>query len=532
MKKITLALLLAIFCTTLSIHAQGDSKSFTPEQKFLRTMQLLRTSYVDSVDMERLVEHGIKMMLEHLDPHSVYMTADEVKRANEPLQGNFEGVGIQFQIIRDTVHVISTISGGPSEEVGIIAGDRIVEIDGEAFVGSIVTNTSVADKLRGTKGTKVIIGILRGSAEEILQFEVIRDKIPIYSVDAAFMLDDKTGFIKINRFSGTTMDEFNEAMNKLKSQNMQNLVLDLRNNSGGFLKTSIDLADQFLDRNLMIVYTEGVNMRGDKYYSTSKGAFKEGKLVVLIDHGSASASEIVSGAVQDWDRGVLIGRRSYGKGLVQKPFNYPDGSAVRLTTARYYTPTGRCIQKPYDDDKKKYLLELNERLESGELVSMDSLSFPDSLMFTTPNGRKVYGGGGVLPDVFVPIDTNKVSQYYIDISRKNIFNQFVADYLQKNRKSLKKQFETVDAFKTAYLPKADELIEELMLYADKLEVERTELSDDTRKFMGYVLVGLLARNLYDQQAYFIILLDLDVEIAKALEILYSDQYEKILGKKE
>jgi carboxyl-terminal processing protease len=509
------------------LYSQSD-KTFTPEQKFLRTMQLLRTAYVDSVDLEYIVEIGIVSMLEHLDPHSVYMTADEVKKSNEPLQGNFEGIGIQFQIIRDTVNVIATISGGPSEEVGLMAGDKIVTIDGEHFVGEMVTNTSVSDRLRGKKGTKVVVGIVRPPSDKIITFDIIRDKIPIYSVDASFMIDDRIGYIKINRFSNTTIDEFEKAMDELNTQDVQDLIVDLRNNSGGYLKTAIDLVDQFFDRDKLIVYTQGVNLTGDKYYSTSNGKFKYGRVIIIIDEGSASASEILAGAIQDWDRGVVIGRRSYGKGLVQKPFTYPDGSAVRLTTARYYTPTGRCIQKPYDDDKKKYLTELNERLENGELVSMDSISFPDSLMYTTPAGRKVYGGGGVMPDIFVPIDTTRLSDYYVEIARKNMFNIFIADFMQENRKALQEQFKNVSNFKDVWIPKSDELVNEMIEYASEQGIEFTEISDETREFMGYILVAQVARNLFEQEAYYQVVMDIDDEIQEALRILNSDEYNKIL----
>ncbi len=504
---------------------------FTSEHKILRTLQLLRSSYVDSVDIDKVVEHGIKMMLEHLDPHSVYMTAEEVRRANEPLLGSFEGIGIQYHIIRDTVNVISTISGGPSEVVGIMAGDKIVEIDGESFVGSIVTNTNVFSKLRGKKGTKVTVGVIRTHTENIITFEIIRDKIPINSVDAAFMLDEKTGFIKLNRFSGTTISEFNDAVDKLKKSNMQNLIIDLRNNSGGFLKSAIDFTDHFFDIGKLIVYTEGLNTRNEKYFSTSAGAFKNGKLVILIDQGSASACEIVSGAVQDWDRGVLVGRRTYGKGLVQKPFNFPDTSAIRLTIARYYTPSGRCIQKPYDDDKKKYLKELNDRLEKGELVNIDSVVFPDTLLYFTAAGRKVYGGGGIMPDIFVPIDTNRLNDYYAELLRKNIFNQFVVDYLNKNRKNLLKQYPSVDDFKKTFISQADSFVDEIIEYATAQGIEQTEISEKSHEFIGYVIIALIARNLYDTQAYFAIMIDIDIELNKALEILTSGEYENILSQK-
>jgi carboxyl-terminal processing protease len=527
--KIKIIISISLMFLFLGTYSQSE-RVFTPEQKFLRTLTLLKTHYVDTVNIEKAVESAIRGMLEKLDPHSVYMTPEETRRANEPLQGNFEGVGIQFQVIRDTVHIISTITGGPSEEVGIMPGDKIVEIDGENFTGSIVTNTSVAGKLRGQKGTKVLIGILRGTTESIISFEVIRDRIPIYSVDASFMLDENIGYIKVNRFSSTTMSEFEEAMKKLKEMGMKELVLDLRNNSGGFLRTAVEMSDQFFEKDKLIVYTEGVNMKGDRYFSSNKGLFIDGKLVVLIDHGSASASEIVSGAVQDWDRGVVIGRRSYGKGLVQRPFNYPDGSAVRLTTARYYTPTGRSIQKPYDDDKKKYMQELNDRLEKGEMVSIDSLDFPDSLMFTTPSGRQVYGGGGIMPDIFVPLDTARLSDYYIELSRKNIFNQFVSDYMQRNRKELRNKYPTVAELKADYVLKFDDLIEEIMSYAEKNGIEKSEMTEESKNFMGYVLVALIARNVFDQQAYFQVMMDIDTEIQQALSVLKSDQYQIILSK--
>lgn len=528
MKRLfTLFLALSLFAA-ISTHAQTDD-TFTPEQKFLRTMQLLRTAYVDSVNMEKLVEYGISMMLEHLDPHSVYMTAEEVQRSNEPLQGNFEGIGIQFQIIRDTVHVISTISGGPSEEVGIMGGDKIVAIDGEAFVGAEINNTVVTEKLRGKKGTKVIVGIVRYPSTEIIEFEIIRDKIPIYSIDAAFMLNETTGYIKINRFSNTTMDEFADAMKKLKELNMKELIIDLRNNSGGYLRTAIDLTDQFFDRDKLIVYTEGVNMSGEKYFSTSKGEYKTGKLIVLVDQGSASASEIFAGAIQDLDRGIVLGRRTFGKGLVQKPYSYPDGSAVRLTTARYYTPTGRCIQKPYDEDKSKYINELNDRLESGELLSIDSVHFPDSLKYTTPGGRIVYGGGGVMPDIYVPLDTTRLSEFYIELTRKNIINQFIGDYMQTHRKQLKNEYQTLRAFKLDYIPKIDELVAELVVYATNAGLEPQEMDSVTREFLGYIVVAQIARQLFDQSAYYEIIIDIDNEIIRALEVMKDDSYFKGLN---
>src|SRR5690554_6462297 len=409
--------------------------------KFGRLLRLIDGYYVDSANVDDLTEKAIVHMLGELDPHSVYISKDEVEKMNEPLQGNFEGIGISFNIFKDTLFVTTIIPGGPSEKVGIRAGDRITKVDNENIAGTGIQNSDVLNLLRGEKGTTVEVQILRRSTDGMLDFTIVRDKIPRYSLDASYMLDDETGFIKLNKFSATTTNEFTEAINELKSQNMRNLILDLRGNGGGYLKTAIDISDQFLDNNKLIVYTDGHNDPKREYKATSGGIFKEGNLVILVDESSASASEIVSGAVQDWDRGLIIGRRAFGQGLVQKPYFLTDGSMVRLTTAHYYTPSGRGIQKPYKGGVEEYKRDYMDRFNSGQLFSADSIIFPDSLQYNTlVNGRKVYGGGGIMPDIFIPMDTSSYNQYYSRLRRNNIVYNFVLDYVDDNRQYLKKEF--------------------------------------------------------------------------------------------
>jgi len=516
--------ILAVFAIIISVAAIGQKeRDFTPEQKFLRTLRIINNNYVDSVDVDKLVEHAVKSMLEHLDPHSVYMTAEEIKRANEPLLGNFEGVGIQFQIIRDTINVMGVIPGGPSEQIGIQAGDKIVTIDNENVFGSIVSNSLVMSKLRGDKGTKVKVGIIRFPAETIIEYEIIRDRIPINSLDASYMIEDNIGYIKLNRFSNTTMNEFIPAIQDLKKQKMKSLILDLRGNSGGFLRTAIELTDQFFDRDKLLVYTEGLFAPTEKTFSTSTGEYKGGRLVVLVDQGSASASEILAGAIQDWDRGIIIGRRTFGKGLVQKPFTLSDGSVIRLTTARYYTPSGRCIQKPYDDDKKAYQRELRERLDRGEYVNQDSIKFPDSLMYKTSKGRNVYGGGGIMPDIFVSMDTTRLDDFYVEIMRKNAINIFVSDYLRDSRRELTMRYATVDAFKNDIKKNADILLKKFTDYLKNLEIVIPEIDDETQNYMLYIINANIARSIFDNQAFYQVIREIDNEINKAIEVIKDNK---------
>ncbi len=416
------------------------------QQKMNRFLQFLNYFYVDKVDFKKNVEKGIIEMLKDLDPHSTYIPKEDVVRSNEPLQGNFEGIGVQFQIIKDTIVVVQPIKGGPSEKVGIMIGDKIIQIDDSVAVGEICTNAWVYTKLRGVKGTKVKVHIKRGKEPNPLVFNIIRDKIPINSIEAYFMVDKEIAYIKLDRFAQTTKEEFISAMQALKAQGMQSLIFDLRGNTGGFLSAAIDIVDEFIEPNNLVVYTQNNQNNNRVNYNTrSKGIFEKGRLVIIIDEYSASASEIVSGAVQDWDRGIIIGRRSFGKGLVQTPTMLNDSSQIRLTTSRYYIPSGRCIQKPYEKIED-YNKDLINRYNAGELTHADSIHFPDSLKYTTTNGRIVYGGGGIMPDIFIPMDTIKVSDYYWQLFRHNIFNQYVMAYLEQNKQHLLNTYPTFEVF--------------------------------------------------------------------------------------
>ncbi|PKP03269.1 MAG: peptidase S41 [Bacteroidetes bacterium HGW-Bacteroidetes-6] len=514
--RLVFALMFVAFVSLVS--AQHDPSK--TDDKFRRALQIMRVSYVDSIDEEHLTEIAIVKMLEELDPHSVYMSAEDIKKANEPLEGNFEGVGIQFQIIRDTINVVDVIAGGPSETVGIHGGDKIVSIDAEQSTGKEIDNDFVIKHLRGTKGTQVVVGIFRKGEKDIIDFTITRDKIPIHSVDAAYMVTPEIGYIKVNRFAANTMDEFADAIKELRESNYKSLILDLRGNSGGYLRTSVDLADQFLPKDQLIVYTQGRSESRVDYNATSKGSFEKGKLVVLIDEGSASASEIVTGALQDCDRALVIGRRSYGKGLVQRPFSLPDGSAMRLTVARYYTPSGRCIQKPYDEGHESYYKDLSDRMEHGELVHPDSIKFPDSLRYKTIAGRVVYGGGGIMPDIFIPLDTNKYSDYYTKLIRKNVFSIFTQDYLQENRGKLMEQFSNIDKFRSSYKI-SDEFMKEFFNYVETDVAFEQAGYDQSKEIIQTILRAYLARSLYGPEAYYVIVGDIDTELQKAIESIQT-----------
>ncbi|MDA3865920.1 MAG: S41 family peptidase [Salinivirgaceae bacterium] len=498
--------------------------------KFAKTFSIIEQNYVDSVDRPHLLETAIVKMLEELDPHSVYISKEDLKKMNEPLEGSFDGIGIQFNILRDTLMVVATITGGPSEKVGLMAGDQIIEVDSEEIAGMGIKNSDVFDLLRGKKGTKVEVKVKRQGLKKPIDFTITRGKIPINSLDAAYSVDESTIYVKINRFSATTMNEYKEYFKKVSTKKTKNLILDLTANGGGYLKTAIDLADEFLSDDKMIVYTEGLNADKEDYRSSSSGFFKEGKVVIMIDEGSASASEIVSGAIQDWDRGVIVGRRSFGKGLVQKPFMLPDGSAMRLTIARYHTPSGRVIQKPYDKGVKKYRRDLLERYEHGEFMHQDSIDFPDSLTYKTlTNKRTVYGGGGVMPDVFVPIDTTHYSDFYRDLIRKGIFNQFILSEVNSNRTQLLEEYPDFKSFKANYTP-SQKFYEKLLAYAKdkKVEPENDDLerSEDAIKQQ---IKALVARNLYGYHEFFELINPLDPIYLKAVEIITDDKtYNTIL----
>jgi carboxyl-terminal processing protease len=509
-----------IISFSLILLFQSSNAQVFNEQiyKFSKALGSISGFYVDSVDQDRLVEHAIIEMLKELDPHSVYINKDDVKAMNEPLQGNFEGIGVQFNLLNDTIYIISPISGGPSEKVGIRAGDRIIRINTEDVIG--ITNMQVREKLMGEKGTVVTVTIKRRNEPSLLDFTITRDKIPIYSLDAAYMADDETGYIRLNRFSFTTVKEFEQALEKLKKQKMKNLILDLRDNGGGYLQESITLSDHFLDQNKMIVYTEGLNISKMDYTASRGGGFTDGRLVILLNENSASASEIVAGAVQDWDRGIIVGRRSFGKGLVQRPVNLPDGSMLRLTVARYFTPTGRLIQRPYDEGNDEYAMEGRRRYSNGEYFSRDSILLDHSLKYLTKvNQRPVYGGGGIVPDVFVPYDTTFITGYYQRLFRQGIFNTFILNYLDVNRKQLEMQYPDFRKYNREFLID-DSLLSEFTDYAAEMGVPLDEKDFKiSEPLIANQLKALIARDLWTISEYFEIINANDDDFLKALEII-------------
>jgi carboxyl-terminal processing protease len=474
--------------------------------------------YVDTVNARRLMEQTIGDMLHSLDPHSSYIPADELQATNEPLEGNFEGIGIEFHIQNDTIMVVSAIAGGPSEQLGIRAGDRIVKVEGKNVANIHISNSQVMQQLRGPGGTKVKVTIFRRATGKFIDYTIVRGRIPIYSVDVGYMVTPKTGYIKVSHFAEHTYEEYLKAFTALKEAGMKNLVLDLRGNPGGYLKTAIQLADEFLPKGRLVVYTEGRARPKEKYEATESGLFEKGKLVVLVDEGSASASEIVSGAVQDWDRATIVGRRTFGKGLVQEQSEFPDGSAIRLTVARYFTPTGRCIQKPYDGDYLDYESELINRLQHGELLSQDSIRFSDSLKFTTPGGKTVYGGGGIMPDVFVPLDTEATSGFYSAAGGRGLITQFAYDYLDRNRSvfSNYKDFADFDASFEIGEPVYRDFLE----YCFANGVDRSEYGTDiARPFIETQLKALIARQLWKNDGYYPVILRNDRTLKEAIRLL-------------
>ncbi len=515
--------------TTTAQNQQPQSKAQMNAQKLATTLYLIENFYVDTANTDKVTEDAIIAALKELDPHSAYISKKDVEKANEPLVGSFEGIGVTFQLIRDTITVISPTAGGPSEKVGIMAGDQFVKIDGEEAVGKKVDNEYVQKHLRGKKGTKVTVSVKRGSDPELIDFEIIRDKIPLNSINAAYMLDKHIGYIKLDRFAQESTKEFKEAFAKLQAQGMESLVFDLRGNTGGYLNTAIEMVDQFIGEDKLIVFTEGLRSPRQEWRSTKDGLYTSGKLVVLIDEGSASASEILSGAIQDHDRGVVIGRRSFGKGLVQRPFNLPDGAVIRLTTARYHTPSGRCIQRPYENGVEDYAKEMTKRLEHGEYFHADSIHFPDSLKYKTDGGRTVYGGGGIMPDIFIPVDTSYNSKLYTNLVRKGALNRFTTDYGLKHRDEIKAQYGDFERFNKDFVVGQD-LINGLKKAATEAKVEwDDEQFAHSEKFIFLQIKALIARNVWETQEYYRVMASEDTGVKKALEILGNDkEYKRIL----
>ncbi len=525
--------ILLLFLLTAWSSSYGQQIFSEQTLKFGRALALVEAFYVDSTDAEKLTEKAIVEMLQSLDPHSVYLTREETEESNETLNGNFEGIGIQFNILYDSIIVISPIPGGPSEAVGLRAGDRIVGISGESVAGIGITTNGVRKRLLGDKGTKVEISVFRRGEKNLLDFTITRDKIPVNSLDAAYMLDDNTGFIKLNRFAATSADEFDAAVASLKRSGMNNLVLDLRNNTGGYLDAAIKITDKFFDEKRLLVYLEGLHTSRQNYYSEKGGGLSDARIVVLVDEGSASASEILSGALQDWDRGVILGRRTFGKGLVQNGFGFPDGSMMRLTIARYFTPTGRLIQRPYNDGVDKYISDYLKRYTDGELMSADSIHFPDSLKYSTLiNGRTVYGGGGIMPDVFLPVDTTGFSPYYSQLVRKNVITEFSLDYTDRHRNDLERKYRTFDQFKSDFAFSEKDK-KDFIQRAAGLGVDFSQAQYDlSEELIFKILKGLVARDIWDMSEYYQVVYEDDPAIIKAKNIIADTQnYNRLLGVK-
>jgi len=479
--------------------------------------------YVDSVDRNNISEQGINGILDNLDPHSQYITAEDYNAVNEPLLGNFEGIGIQFRIEKDTIAVIQTIPGGPSEKVGLLAGDRLVYVDDSLVAGVGIDNDGAMKRLKGKRGTKVDVGIFRRGLSDLLNFEITRDVIPTFSIDIAFMPEDELGYIKVSKFSATTKEEFQEAADKLLDEGMQKLILDLRGNTGGYLQAAIAMADEFLEKDKLIVYTEGNNQPKETFYARRSGKLENTEVAVLIDGVTASASEIVAGALQDNDRGTIIGRRSYGKGLVQRQLDLLDGSALRLTIARYYTPTGRCIQKPYKRENgfEEYYSESYHRYMNGEMEDADSIPVNDSLEYTTPGGKTVYGGGGIMPDIYVPLSTDDDLNYFNELVRKGLIFRFAFEYTDKNRKDLLK-YENFEDFNKQF-DTGSVLFAEFVEFATENGVDQIELITAlSEKHIKYRMKAFISRNLFDNKGFYPVLLQTDDVFEKAVEILFEE----------
>lgn len=585
MKKVIL-FLFAIQAFSLFAQKGNEDVLKMSNIKATQTLGMIDYFYVDTTDLNRICEKGIEAMLKELDPHSVFIDKDEVAKMNEPLVGNFDGIGVSFQLLDDTIHVVDVISGGPSEKVGVLAGDKIVKVDDMPATGDTIKNDWVFKHLRGKKGTKVSVSVIRGKSKTPIVFEIKRDKIPINSIDTWFMIDKEIGYIRLNRFAQSSNEEMVQAIIELQSEGMQSLILDLRGNGGGYLNVAVDICDQFLSGDKLIVYTKGAKSPRQELKAQKKGLFEQGRLVIMVDESSASASEILSGAVQDWDRGVIVGRRTFGKGLVQRPFDMYDGSQIRLTTSRYYTPSGRCIQKPYDAGVEEYQMDYYNRLSHGELLSADSVHFADSLRCFTSGNRLVYGGGGIMPDVFVPIDTMRASDYMINLRSKGLFNSFALNWTEENREQFLKKAPTYDKFSKEYekmnvlsefekyaeqegvsrnaikkewvnimvsdylkkemsdstarsyesysdyaesLISDDKMLKEIMQKAKEEDKKNDLINKESDKYIASTIKALIARNLYGVKYYYMTTFENDRELKEAIDVLKDNKkYNSIL----
>ena len=501
-------------------HFSGNKLGIinTSSNKLNALLRIIDDQYVDTVNMGELVEEAMPQILSELDPHSSYIPAKDLEAVNADLKGSFSGIGIQFTIQNDTIHVNSVIQGGPSEKVGLMAGDRIVEVDDSAFVGKIVTNSEAMKRLKGEKGSKVKLGVYRPGEKDLLHFTVIRGNIPVKSIDAAYMINEKVGYIKVNKFGETTYPELLIALAKLNQKNCEGLIVDLRGNTGGYMAAAIQMVNEFLPNNRLIVYTQGRKSPREDYNSNGTGSNQKMPLVVLVDEGSASASEIFAGAIQDNDRGTIVGRRSFGKGLVQQPIEFSDGSAIRLTIARYYTPSGRCIQKPYEKGKEsEYELDLLTRYEHGEFFSADSIKQDETEVYHTRLGRPVYGGGGIMPDIFVPQDTTGMTSYFRMAANRGLIIRYTFDYTDQNRSTLQK-YDTPEKME-AYL-QGQNLLNKFAAWAEKKGLKRrNNLMMKSRRLFEMGLYGNIIYNMLGMEAYVEYLNESDKTVLKAVEIL-------------
>jgi len=483
--------------------------------KLTSVLKYIENDYVDTVGMSRLVELALPAVLKNLDPHSIYIPAKEFQNMNEPLEGGFDGIGVQFNMPNDTIVVINPVKGGPSERLGILAGDRIIKINEKNVAGIKFPQDSVPKLLKGSTGTKVRVGIKRKGVNELIDFEITRAKIPIYSVDISYMLTNEIGYIKISTFAKTTYQEFLSATEKLKGMGMKKLILDLRGNNGGYMDAATNIADEFLDSTNLIVYTQGKSRPRQNIYSNPGGECVDEKLIILIDEFSASASEILAGAIQDNDRGTIIGRRSFGKGLVQEQVYFKDGSALRLTTARYYTPSGRSIQKHYNPGDDEYFNDISNRYRHGEFQEVDSIKFADSLKFHTSKGRVVYGGGGIMPDVFIPLDTNGISPYLTKVANRNLIYRFSFEFTDRHRNEVRniKDFESVKKYLNSF-----DLLKEFIAYAQKNGVPANEKQiEHSRLILNIQLKAVIARNIIDEEGFYPYIREIDETLLKAID---------------